>query len=236
MDASTFGLLGVGGIGLSGAFTIARAACLEFRNNLTDEMAKLRTALWAAQRFDPMTGLPNRQALIEELTMRQAQGGSWALVRFDIDEFKKLNDSLGHSAGDLALEEFARRLLVATGTPEHAICARIHGDEFAMVVPYSAEIGAVVMERVAEAIAQPMQLGAVRREVTASIGLVDGDAETDPETLMHRADQAVYRSKRTHKPEIWRPRGAQTVSLPGCPDVVVDDLDAVPLVSAGGVR
>jgi diguanylate cyclase (GGDEF)-like protein len=230
MDASILSFAGTAGLGVLG---VVRGAFLELRNNAADEVAELRSALWEAQRVDPMTGLANRLALVEELAARQAHGGSWSLVRFDLDGFKQVNDTYGHAAGDLVLVEAARRLEI--GMPEHGLCVRIHGDEFAMVVPFAAAVAAVLMERVAELVAKPMRLGAVRLTVRTSVGLADGGGDVDPETLMDRADQAVYRSKRTHRPEIWQVPGGQVVSLPGAPAVYVTDMDAVSLVLAGGL-
>jgi diguanylate cyclase (GGDEF)-like protein len=208
-------------------------ASAELGRKAADGAAKLRAALWQEQQFDPMTGLHNRRALVDELEARQAHGGVWSLVRFDADRFKEVNDTFGHATGDLVLCEVARRLVIGAG--EHGFSVRIHGDEFAIVTPFTADVAAVLMERVAELVAQPMRLECgVRLTVRMSVGLVDGSVDADPETLLDLADQAVYRSKRSHLPVVWQ--SPAPLALPGSPTVYLADLDEVQLLLAGGAR
>jgi diguanylate cyclase (GGDEF)-like protein len=195
------------GLGVAGGFGLLAAA------ELRQKVVKLNAALWREQRTDPMTGLRNRRALVDELAIRQAQGGAWSLVRFDLDKFKLVNDTHGHAAGDLVLCEFARRLEASSG--EHTLVARIHGDEFAMVVPVAADAAVPLMEGIARQVAQPLRLmSGVRISIRTSIGVAAGSGDVDPETLMHRADLAVYGSKRTGRPVVWKPVRAAAVERP----------------------
>jgi diguanylate cyclase (GGDEF)-like protein len=201
MDTGTLALAGTSVAMVAGVTLMVSA---ELGRKAANEAARLRAALWQEQRFDPMTGLHNRRALVDELKARQAHGGAWSLVRFDADRFKEINDTFGHAIGDLVLVEVAQRLAIGAG--EHGFPVRIHGDEFAIVSPFAADAAVLLMERVAELVAQPMRLECgVRLTVRMSVGLVDGGVDAEPEALMDFADQAVYRSKRCHRLVVWQP-------------------------------
>ncbi len=150
---------------------------------------------------DPLTGLPNRALVIDRLSQTFASarrhGLSTAVLFIDLDRFKSVNDSLGHSAGDELLVEVASRL----GTGRRAVdtVARLGGDEFVVVLHDVADDDAAVdiARTIVEQLRQPFQIHGRELIVTASIGLAiaSGSTEIDAETLLHEADAAMYDAK-----------------------------------------
>jgi diguanylate cyclase (GGDEF)-like protein/PAS domain S-box-containing protein len=150
--------------------------------------------------FDSLTGLPNRQLFHDRLlkTMAHARrGGSPMAVLFiDLDRFKLVNDTQGHSAGDRLLQEAATRLLQCVRAGDTV--GRFGGDEFGAIVTDLAKPGdaGVVAQKVLDAIAQPFKLDAHDTYVSASIGITLFPADGDnPEALVMNADTAMYRAK-----------------------------------------
>jgi predicted signal transduction protein with EAL and GGDEF domain len=170
---------------------------------------------------DGLTALPNRRMLLEQLrsavARAQRRGHLLAVLFLDLDHFKRVNDSLGHQAGDEFLREVARRLsssvraedtlgrngdLSPAGQPApgHAerLLARLGGDEFIVVLPEvrDAAAAAAVARRLLEALAPPIRMGTHELYPRASIGIslfpVDGD---DADTLIQGADTAMYHAK-----------------------------------------
>ena len=190
---------------------LAHLAATAVRNvTLVDELRRSREA-FAHQAFhDPLTGLANRARLRERLS-RALSGpnrDSMALLVLDLDGFKRVNDSLGHAAGDHLLREVAKRLLHATRGAD--LVSRLGGDEFAILLENArAEADAtVVAERVLNALRVPFTLGSAEAVVGTSIGIArperrrDGvtagsveDIETSIEAVMRDADLAMYRAK-----------------------------------------
>ncbi|HLZ37113.1 MAG TPA: diguanylate cyclase [Mycobacteriales bacterium] len=149
-------------------------------------------------RTDPLTGLPNRRALLERLRdpARPGKGGHGpALLLVDVDRFKEVNDALGHTVGDELLRQVGARLRVAAG--ERAMVARLGGDEYAVLVEDAPESEAVACARaILGALAPPVVLRATRLHVAASIGIAaDPDGAARPDALLQRADIAMYRAK-----------------------------------------
>ena len=151
---------------------------------------------------DVLTGLPNRRLLHKHLKQELARArrlkSMVAVVFIDLDHFKSVNDTLGHSAGDRLLCEVSTRILSCTR--EGDIVARLGGDEFVMVLPMQSdrETIAPAIQRVLETVSRPLRLGNRKLEVGCSIGVAvypqDGK---DSETLLHNADAAMYRAKHT---------------------------------------
>lgn len=150
---------------------------------------------------DELTRLPNRQALRARLTdailAAKAGGPSFWVAFLDLDNFKLMNDSLGHTLGDLALQQIAERLQEALHDTD--MVARRGGDEFVFIIfdnpaPRNAM---ATLNRIMLAIERPMQLDAHRFYPSCSVGVAvhpkDGD---DPETLIKHADMAMYQAKR----------------------------------------
>jgi diguanylate cyclase (GGDEF)-like protein len=151
---------------------------------------------------DHLTGLPNRSLFLDrvEHALRGSArtGGGLGVLLMDLDRFKEVNDTLGHHCGDLMLKEVARRLAVVV-RPTDTV-ARLGGDEFALLVPNltHAEGGVVLAERISRALQDPFVIDGLPLEAEASVGIAlhpqHGD---DVETLLQRADVAMYVAKET---------------------------------------
>jgi diguanylate cyclase (GGDEF)-like protein/PAS domain S-box-containing protein len=149
---------------------------------------------------DPLTGLPNRLHFVErlgrELANTEARRGRVAVLFLDLDRFKVVNDSLGHSAGDRLLVTVADRLSSLMGPSD--VVARFGGDEFTILCHEvsSEETVELIAERIAAAIARPVVLIEGEVFVTASIGIaLSGTGADTPETLLRDADVAMYHAK-----------------------------------------
>lgn len=149
---------------------------------------------------DSLTGLPNRrmfQEELERLLLRAAQAeGSLAVIFLDLDKFKRVNDDLGHAAGDRVLQEIARRFEKVIG--RDMFMSRLGGDEFMMVF---SDIGeevtvAPLLQKLVQACEAPICCGDACAKVGVSIGVsffpTDGRESMD---LMRKADTAMYRAK-----------------------------------------
>jgi diguanylate cyclase (GGDEF)-like protein len=154
---------------------------------------------------DQLTGLPNR-GLIEELIEHALSGadrrGTLVAVLFiDVDDFKIINDTYGHRAGDQVLQVLAGRMQGAVRAGDTV--GRISGDEFIVAcqdLPRrddAMDVLTRVGDRLRTAITQPIELSGSRITVTASIGIAVTTAHPTPDALIHAADVAMYRAKRT---------------------------------------
>lgn len=150
---------------------------------------------------DPLTELPNRVLLMDRLeqAIKKADrtGGRVAIVFSDLDHFKLVNDTLGHKAGDQLLRAIAQRLAASLRASE--TIARIGGDEFVVLIEQAEEDHsdpAVVIERLAAALSEPIALDHKVAHVSLSMGVAvyPSDA-TDAETLLVHADAALYEAK-----------------------------------------
>ncbi len=150
---------------------------------------------------DPLTGLPNRAVFLKRLgdaSLRARRGveGIFAVLFLDLDDFKLVNDSMGHHVGDEVLVQVARRIESSVRAGD--IVARLGGDEFAILLEHVADPSepAVVAERVQQAIQAPMVISGYDWTATASIGVVlSSSANEQPEYLLRSADMAMYRAK-----------------------------------------
>jgi diguanylate cyclase (GGDEF)-like protein len=151
---------------------------------------------------DALTGLPNRVLLRERLAaaLGRAGGGGAALLYLDLDNFKVVNDSRGHQAGDRLLVGVARRLRAAVRPAD--MVARLGGDEFTILLTERADMAAAmaVAERVAAALQTPFSVDGREFFASTSIGIaVSGPALNEPDDLLRAADTALYRAKRLGK-------------------------------------
>lgn len=160
--------------------------------------------------YDALTALPNRRLLVEHLerVIYHARSGDEkvALLLLDLDRFKRVNDSLGHSAGDRTLRIVAERLVAGTRTTDalsrpggpSALAARLGGDEFAVVVrDVRAERDvASIARRLLERVRQPIPLAAHAATLSASIGIAQFPEDgADAESLLRHAESAVDHAK-----------------------------------------
>ena len=148
---------------------------------------------------DPLTGLANRTLLRDRLQhsleRTRRGGGMVAVVYLDLDDFKQVNDRLGHPAGDRLLQLVATRLQSLL-RPEDTL-ARLGGDEFVVVsdrVP-SLDAAMAIAHRLERALTPPFEFDAARVLVTASIGVAVGEAGTDADHVLAHADRAMYSAK-----------------------------------------
>ncbi len=162
---------------------------------------------------DVLTGLPNRVLLKDRLSQAllvAERYDRWATVAFiDIDNFKYVNDSLGHNAGDELLRAVARRMVDCVRPTDTVV--RLGGDEFVIVLSDQAKIVEDISEtvtRLQEAIAEPVRIGAHALRVTMSVGLASFPNDgRDAETLLANADAAMYRAKESGRDNVqfYRP-------------------------------
>ncbi len=168
---------------------------LQDKNRLLGELAVI----------DDKTGLFNyrhfRNKLEQEWLRSERYGNPLSLVMLDLDDFKQLNDTLGHPAGDQALREFAT--LVTGGARATDICARYGGEEFAVLLPHTnGEMAANVAERIREAARQFVFVETdrpTRMTVSAGVATFPSPGIDSADALIRRADEALYRAKKTGK-------------------------------------
>lgn len=160
------------------------------------EHLRQRDQLLRVALYDPLTGLPNRTALLDMLAAELSAGSDVGLALVGLDNFKAVNDTLGHGTGDAVLQATAERLQAAL--PEGALLARFGGDEFAVLCP-----GADAAEldtRLAGVLLQISEPGefdghAVHLDASIGIAIAQADEACGPSELIARADLALYKAK-----------------------------------------
>ena len=163
-------------------------------------LRQLRRQLEFEAQHDGLTGLPNRRTFLAHLgtVFAEASPGARAgLCYLDLDGFKAVNDTLGHEVGDQLLVAVAQRLESVVRDRGLSV-ARLGGDEFVVLVPGTSDSAQLVAlaEEVLAAVAQPVQLGGRRVEITASVGVVERSiADIDPAELLRAADMTLYWAK-----------------------------------------
>jgi diguanylate cyclase (GGDEF)-like protein len=152
---------------------------------------------------DVLTGLANRalfhDRVQQSVLLAEREGMEGAVMIMDLDRFKEINDTLGHPKGDTVLREVARRLSLALR--ETDTVARLGGDEFAVLVPHVPDPASVVqvVEKIQEALDRPFVLEGLALDVRASVGIAFFPRHgNDVDTLIQRADVAMYLAKTSH--------------------------------------
>jgi diguanylate cyclase (GGDEF)-like protein len=159
---------------------------------------------------DDLTGLGNRRALFDHGQERLDAAGATdrlALILIDLDDFKEINDTFGHHAGDKLLRETARRL--AARVSDHDLLVRLGGDEFALLIRLApADDGRGVTERILDRLMQPLVIDGARLRVDASAGVAErDDTRVRIADLLRRADVAMYAAKDARsRVELFRPQ------------------------------
>jgi diguanylate cyclase (GGDEF)-like protein len=180
------------------------ASFSEIERRVADRTAELAIATRELSRralHDELTGLPNRALFWEHLSHRlelaERRQAGFAVLFLDVDDFKVVNDTLGHAAGDQLLVGVASRLRAALRAGDTA--ARVGGDEFVVLLDDVAtkEAAMAVAERLAEALRAPYEVGTDRRIATASIDIAVGpDGLETADDVVAAADAAMYDAKR----------------------------------------
>jgi diguanylate cyclase (GGDEF)-like protein/PAS domain S-box-containing protein len=168
------------------------------------ERAAVEQALTHQATHDRLTGLPNRSQIMarlgEALTNSKITGQSIGALFIDLDNFKTINDTLGHEMGDLLLVKVAKRIQRTIRPSDMA--ARLGGDEFVILLNNAggADAGETIAKRIAEQFARPFHLGDEDVPVTASIGVaLSQESDAEPNDLLRRADTAMYQAKHQGK-------------------------------------
>ncbi|MBV1881855.1 MAG: EAL domain-containing protein [Pseudomonadales bacterium] len=161
---------------------------------------KSEETIWRQANFDTLTGLPNRDRfqyrLEEEMAASKKAEQCLALLLIDLDEFKEVNDTLGHDVGDKLLKVVAERIVSCVGQSD--IVARLGGDEFTIIVSGFENIDYVntLAEKLIESLVTPYQLDAEVVHISASIGItLYPDDAVAIDVLIKNADQAMYEAK-----------------------------------------
>lgn len=173
-------------------------------NELMAEVHSAHTNLYQDARKDPLTGLGNRKFLGERLPFYQAMQQrqpelSLVLYLIDLDDFKLINDCLGHAAGDALLDGIAQRLRSLIRASDTAV--RIGGDEF-VVLSLTESVGQgshILAQRLLEEICQPLMFQGSRLAISGSIGIAHAAPGMSQEELLRNADIAMYQAKRAGK-------------------------------------
>ena len=197
------------------AALLQRTSELEAR---TVELRDSQTQLEQIAYRDPLTDLPNRRFFNDDFRRLLAQarrdGVGFALMLIDLDDFKQINDTFGHDAGDALLMELAARLRAAVREVDSI--ARLGGDEFAVLLPATTgrEAVEIVCKRIVEAAAQPVFFNSHAMRAGASIGVALGLADgEDADALYKSADLALYQAKREGR-GTWRWYGPTVSTAP----------------------
>jgi diguanylate cyclase (GGDEF)-like protein/PAS domain S-box-containing protein len=178
----------------AGAYTGSSSIARDMTERIEAERALQHQAT-----HDPLTGLLNRSSLVElvqeHLDRSGPDGTQVALAFFDLDQFKRINDTLGHSTGDLIIREVGARL--SSHLREGDLIGRFGGDEFLLV-----RLGAATLEDARaladdaeDALRAPVRLSDRTFELTASIGVTLSDSSDSAESLLRDADAAMYQAK-----------------------------------------
>ncbi len=160
--------------------------------------------VWRQANYDALTGLPNRSLFLDRLNQAVRQSArdtkQFALMFIDLDGFKQVNDSLGHAAGDLLLQQTAERLSQCVRASDTV--ARLAGDEFTIIMQgaHGRDDGLRLAAKILSVLSEPFGLEGATANVQGSIGIAcyPADATEGPQ-LLHLADQAMYAVKKRGK-------------------------------------
>ena len=196
--------LEIGIVAQSLVFAAALSARIRFVQQQNTQLEQRSLHLAKAALTDTLTGLYNRSGLDEIGNALLRRPGRHALVLFDLDRFKPINDTLGHEAGDQVLREIGLRLRLHTR--ERDLAVRLGGDEFVLLLaqcPARPELDAMV-ERLRHGLEAPIDYGAQRLQVSASAGVaLTPDDGSELYGLLRAADLAMYNAKASRKGQVF---------------------------------
>lgn len=223
-DAQT-GLATVWGVYMLYMFLVMARSHREFRERieLEEELRHQRNLFERQSRIDGLTGLANRREFIDVLEGRLRLAGSGmrtGLLILDVDHFKSVNDTYGHAAGDACLAALAGRLGEHFARPGE-LCARLGGEEFAVILDHSAGDAVQRAEEFrASLVHTPPSSVDGQQPVTASLGgaLFDPDLHAGADALYRAADAALYRAKMGGRDRICWATGARCGDASDSPD------------------
>jgi diguanylate cyclase (GGDEF)-like protein len=183
--------------------TVGKQAAISLKNSLTHKETKVKAAT------DALTGVNNRMSFMDFLEAEHKRfertGMKYALVMMDVDFFKRVNDTFGHQAGDEVLKEVAR--LMRENFRATDSLGRYGGEEFAALLVNSDQRGAKMLaERMRRAVeARRMNTSAGVFSITMSLGIALAEQGLEPGEVIRRADEALYRAKRSgrNSTELW---------------------------------
>ena len=183
--------------------TLANQAAVALENGQLEqsltELSRLKEQLRYQAYHDPLTGLANRSLLVEQVEDRisHVESGRRPVVLFiDLDDFKVVNDTLGHVAGDRLLIAVADRVRGCVRTGD--VAARLGGDEFAILMDDTPDLASsvAVCRRILDALGAPLQIDGQEMAISASIGMATGKGRGQrPDELLRNADVAMYTAK-----------------------------------------
>ena len=171
-------------------------------NLMVQQLDESRQQLEIVSRIDALTGVNNRryfsELLVAEIERCRRYSCCLSVMMFDLDHFKKVNDTYGHAAGDEALRTFARTLQ-RSGLRKNDFWGRLGGEEFALALPETCIDGALLpAERIRSMLEETLiQYEEVTFRITVSIGISQYQQGDTIETVLGRADQAMYEAKQT---------------------------------------
>ncbi|MBK0326932.1 GGDEF domain-containing protein [Rhodobacteraceae bacterium F11138] len=201
----------------------AKSAAMEASRKLN---VRLQGAMIAAEEqafTDTLTGLKNRRAMDHVLNRMAASPVPFALMHLDLDFFKAVNDSMGHAAGDHVLQQAAR--IMVEETRDEDMVARVGGDEFVLVINRLMDRQKLsrIARRLIDRLEEPVSFQGQSCTISASVGTVlsTQSGHADPAELLHKADVALYASKRAG-------RGRHTFYSHALPEIAEDPVCTPP--------
>lgn len=184
------------------ALTTAEELTLGLEAKVKERTAELeieKDKLFQISRIDTLTGLFNRRHLLEileiEITRKTRYGGTFSIMIFDLDHFKKVNDTYGHPEGDRVLVRFAESLQAELRDSD--VCGRFGGEEFLVILPQAdVESGVAVAEKIRKSFGRHLfTAGEEDFRVTCSAGVAEHQRGEDSKTIIKRADIGLYQAK-----------------------------------------
>ncbi len=192
-DEAFFPVAGVFEIALVGLFLLLVPSL----GSASKRLRRHASELEYRANHDELTGLPNRYRFSTDTSqmLTESKTGQVAVLLVDLDRFKEINDTLGHAAGDVLLQEASSRLKTSVG---NAVLARLGGDEFALAVEIDDEAEAMdLARRIQLTVERPFALGGFTVQLGGSVGVaISPEHGLDAESLLRHADHAMYAAKR----------------------------------------